>query len=255
MKKYAVLLIVAFACVTFSHPAHADLYRCDSGHGTYIYTNIPCVHAQQSRAKIRQHGDGILVDPDTLRKPQKQVTAIVNQTAVRPNPKVRRKSAQVASISPVDADAAQQEIVSAALPTSLQVSEAMPTLKTFALDDYRPGMSWLIRNEGQLTAYERYEITAVDRHRIHWRKSLLNARRQPFAGGISEEFVLDRDNKPVLQAPVVNIRAGHYVFECQKQQLDQAVLWHVARLPLIVPYAEYRSGDKSVLVELDVAGP
>ncbi len=251
--KYA-LPIVTFCCVAASQPAQADLYRCDSGHGTYIYTNIPCTHTQQpAGAEAGQHGDGMLVDPDTLRKPQKQASAIATRRTVRTAPKAKSRPAQVASVSPVDADAAQQEIVSAALPASMQAGGATQALKKFTLDDYRPGMSWLIHNEGQLMAYERYEITAVDEYRIHWRKTLLNADQQPFAGGISEDFVLNRDDRPALQAPVTNIRAAHYIFECQKQQLDQAVLWHVARLPLIVPYAEYRSGDKSVLVEIDVA--
>lgn len=47
---------------------------------------------------------------------------------------------------------------------------------------FRVGMSWLMKEQGAFVTYVRYEIVKVANGKVTWHKTVLNAKKQPFAG-------------------------------------------------------------------------
>ncbi len=234
MKRLIILpVLLAHASL-----ASAELYRCETGRGTYTYTNIPCMDIE--RPEPTRKVQRMLVDPDEL-----QHAGAGKSTPIPPAP-LARQQAQQPKITPLQHHAARIEIATVDLPADMQTREGdIP----FSARRYRVGMSWLMRLRGQFPGFERYEITEVGAHRVHGKRVLLGNDKQPLAGGIEEEFVVDLHDRPELHGPIVTIRAAGYAFECRQQRGDQGVVWRVDALPLITPWIRYRSGDESVLVE------
>jgi len=237
-SRYSFVLLTALMA-SGAITAQADLYQCETGRGTINYTNKPCIDQDPPKPTRKQKADTersnrLLLDPSQLMAQQHQ-----QATVVAPSP---------SSATP------QEPLVATGITAT---NKAKPQLQAihdqdanyFTATHYRQGMQWLLQHHGFFAHYERYEIIHIENDIVSCRRTLLNGKKEPFAGGISEDFTLDlrQQSDPSDQTKPLNI-AG-YLFDTQLHQGEQSTVWHVSQLPLITPLIRYNNGDESILVE------
>jgi len=236
-NRYSFVLLTAFMA-SGAITAQADLYQCETGRGTINYTNKPCIDQDPPKPQRKQKTDTersnrLLFDPSQLMTQQHQ-----EATVIAPSP-----------------NATPQKISVTTDTTTTIIAE--PQLQTihdqdanrFSTTHYREGMQWLLQHHGYFAHYERYEITHIENDIISCRRTLLNEKKEPFAGGISEDFTLDMRQQSEASEQTKSLNIAGYVFETKQHQGEQSTVWRVSQLPLITPLIRYNNGDESILIE------
>ncbi|MDQ6978737.1 MAG: hypothetical protein Q9M09_01010 [Mariprofundaceae bacterium] len=236
-SRYFFILLTTLM-VSGTMTAYADLYQCETGRGTINYTNKPCMDQAppepQRLAANTEQGNRSLLDPSQLMAQEQRPATVV----VAPSPvATEQKQPLVAKVTAANK----------ATPESQAVQDQ--DASHFSATHYREGMQWLLQHHGSLAHYERYEITHIENDVISCRRTLLNSKKQPFAGGISEDFSLDLRQQVEPSEPAKPLSIAGYVFDTQQHQGEQSTIWHVSQLPIITPLIRYRNGDESVLIE------
>lgn len=252
---------------------YADLYRCTTGRGTTNITNVPCLNIAEEKLddpaveKAKQY----LPPPNRssmqryeeeekeLKKKElanKQAVKISVEKEKQAKPSLRAVTApakviqvtrQAAAFKKAPTNTQPPLYNEVTIPHELQTKDSA---KSFSATQYRVGMQWVLRTTGIYTSFEHYEIIAIDGDMVSWRRTLLNARKQPFAGGISEDFVFDQQHHPdglSTKHDVLNM-AG-FELNTQHRKSARGVFWYISSLPLITPFIRYRSGDQTVMIE------
>ncbi len=239
-QGFFLLLLTLPACT-----AWAEVYHCKTGRGTINYTNVPCI--DEAPPKLVKHalvgGKKVeWVDPSQLPQPSKVAT--IEPIAVDHSNNAPMPTAK-ATVQDSYTTAIIEPYTETTPPSSTQ------TATVLVGSQYKAGMRWLLRSSGTYVTYEHYEITHVKNQIVSWTRTLLNANKQPFAGGLTETFTMDLRQQPVASDEPTQLRLAGYVFDAYKHQTEQAVSWHVSNLPLITPLIRYRSGDTTELVEFN----
>jgi|UPI0003771795 hypothetical protein len=237
MMRSRSFVLFVFFMVLGAMTAEADLYQCKTGRGTINYTNKPCIDQAPAKPKRletqRKPSNMTLLDPSQLMAQQQQVTVVAPTAAV--------------TTTPAESSVTEATTSSTAEP-ELQAIHHQDADK-FSITHYREGMQWLLQHKGFFAHYEHYEITHVENDIIKCQRTLLNANKEPFAGGISEEFTLDLRQQSAISKQNKPLNIAGYLFDTQQHQGEQATIWQVSQLPLITPLIRYNNGDETVLVE------
>ncbi|MDQ6975427.1 MAG: DUF4124 domain-containing protein [Mariprofundaceae bacterium] len=229
-------------CLLPAYASWAEVYHCKTGRGTINYTNVPCIDKAPPKPIKREFIAGKTaqwVDPSQLGK----------QALVSVLEPIQTHDTLPVSVQAVVAKDSYTTAV--ALPLTKEEPLANTAATAFINTQYQTGMRWLLRTSGSYMTYEQYEITHVENQIITWTRTLLNGKKEPFAGGLSEAFTMDLRQQPSTSDEAIELRLAGYVFDTHKHQTEQAISWHVSLLPLITPLIRYRSGDETVLVEFN----
>jgi len=241
MMRQAVFLLLWLVPVC---SAWAEVYHCKTGRGTINYTNVPCIDEAPPKPMKRERIDGKEVewiDPAHLSMPAE--VAVLEPLTV-----TNRDISPALSKKNTVQDAYTTAIVEPSSET-IASSKIQATIPLVVGSQYQVGMRWLLRSSGTYTSYEQYEITHVKNQIVSWTRTLLNANKEPFAGGLTETFTMDLRQQTEPSAAPTQLRLAGYVFDAYQHQTEQAISWHVSNLPLITPLIRYRSGDTTELIE------
>lgn len=113
---------------------------------------------------------------------------------------------------------------------------------------FRVGMSWLFKDESAFVSYERWEVVKVEKEKVTFHVTTLNAKKEPFAGdqGIDSPLPILKV-KDLLPGKEEKIEAAGRTFLCRKIESPGGTTWRSLEYPLISIRQETEDSKKEVV--------